>query len=92
MDLILFNLILSIASAQYYCWPCATRHGVVGKYTAAASDPGAAYNWSMRYINNVRGFDQDTGIGYRSYYNSNIKSDIIEGWDVEPNVLALRKA
>ena len=48
---VLFLLFLpSLACSQHYCWPCAVPHGVIGKWTNAASDAPSVYEWLFRYL------------------------------------------
>jgi hypothetical protein len=50
-------LLLTIAHGvcgKHYCWPCAELHGVVGKWTNAASAAPDQYNFYLTYLNNTQ--------------------------------------
>lgn len=62
------SLMCVLATAQHYCLPpyCTEPHGVVGKYTLAASEPTHCYDWIFKYLNNVVPGSQNHGKGYRN--------------------------
>ena len=76
-------------SAQHYCWPCPELHGVVGKWTTSASDAPNIYGWYFRYLNNVVEGSANTGDGSHSYWKAAWQTEVVEAWDVAPNVMAL---
>lgn len=83
----LVALLLVGSRAQHYCWPCAAPHGVVGKWTNAASDAPAVYDWVFKYLNNIAQGARNVGDGTHAYYKAAWETDVVEGWDVAPNVL-----
>jgi len=86
---LLTALLLTGVGAQHYCWPCAVPHGVIGKWTTSASDSPAAYAWYMTYLNNIRAGANNTGDGTHTYWKAAWQEEIIESWDIAPNVMAM---
>jgi len=87
-SVVLLLLLLDVARAQHYCWPCAKRYGVIGKSTHAASDAPGCYEWYLRYLNNVVEGASNTGKGWLEFEIPGFGT-AREAFDVPPNVLAL---
>ncbi|CAE8723551.1 unnamed protein product [Polarella glacialis] len=84
---VLWLLAFPACLAQHYCWPCAEKHGVVGKYTYAASEPEKCYDWHMKYLNNVLPGSDNTGPGWkRAKFNGS--DEIVRDTDV-PNIMSV---
>mmetsp|Transcript_17970 Transcript_17970/g.56993 ORF Transcript_17970/g.56993 Transcript_17970/m.56993 type:complete len:565 (+) Transcript_17970:73-1767(+) len=84
---LLLVLLLNLSSAQHYCWPCASNHGVVGKYTYAASAPTTCYNWYMKYLNNIVPGSNNTGSGWKNIDVSGVNMTVSN--EDPPNVMAV---
>jgi hypothetical protein len=64
-------------------------HGVVGKWTNAASAAPDQYNFYLTYLNNAQEGSNNTGDGSHTYFKVAWQTSVVEAWDVAPNMIAM---
>jgi hypothetical protein len=90
MNTVLLVISVTVGHAQHFCWPCAQRHASIGKETHAATQAPACYDWYFTYLNSIQVDNKGHGshefnisAGNHSFTN------VLESWDVAPNVLSI---